>query len=113
MQGCVKTVRCLNFICMASFMIDIELQGVFNDDFFQLIPAQREYINRLLKKGVIVNYSLSADRKKLWVTMNASSQGEVQEIVDSFPIRKYLRYQIYTLLFHESSEALVPHLWLN
>jgi muconolactone delta-isomerase len=98
---------------MNSFMIDIELPEVIEDDFMQLVPYQRATINKLMKRGIISNYSLSFDRRKLWVVMNAESVKDVKMNLASFPIYKYITFKIYSLLFHESNSMATPHFWLN
>jgi len=98
---------------MNSYMIDVDLAERLDEEFFRLIPYQRNYIRRMMKKGVISNYSFSNDRGKLWVIVHAGSLTEVKHIIGSFPIFNYMRFQIHYLLFHETNDALKPQLWLN
>ncbi len=98
---------------MKNYMVDIELPEIVGEEFFQLIPDQRAYINRMMREGVISNYSLSTDRNKLWVVINVISLAEVRHIVARFPIFYYIRYTIHDLLIHDSSDATMPQLWLN
>ena len=94
-------------------MIDINLPETYDPDFMALIPQQRAFTFNMMKKGVIINYSLSVDRKKLWVILSAESVQEVKGILGSFPIFSYIKFTIHDLLFHESREIAVPHFWLN
>jgi hypothetical protein len=98
---------------MNSFMVDIELPEVIGEDFIHLIPRQRASISKLMKRGVITNYSLSFDRRKLWIVLNAETMKDAKLILASFPIFSYITYRIYNLMFHESSSLATPHLWLN
>jgi hypothetical protein len=98
---------------MNNFMIDIELPEVTGDDFIQLIPYQRATISKMMKRGIISQYSLSSDRRKLWVVMNAESIKDVKINLHSFPIYNYIKFRIYSLLFHESNSMVTPHFWLN
>jgi muconolactone delta-isomerase len=97
---------------MSNFMVDIELPDKIGYDFIQLIPEQRAYIDKLLEKGVIKNYSLSADRSRLWAVIEGNSLDEVKNVVRSFPLFSYIKYKIHNLLFHESNIN-IPQLWLN
>jgi len=97
---------------MNDFMVDINLPEYFDEKLVQLIPYQRAFVYRLMQKGTIKNYSISADRQKLWVIINASSVNEVRQIIYSFPIFSFIRYKIHNLLIHDSG-ILVPQLWLN
>lgn len=94
-------------------MVIIDLPKVFSPEFITLIPSQRQHISRLLKKGDVVNYSLSYDRKKLWMVIAAVSEKEVHTIIQSFPVRNYIGYSIIPLLINETSLNSMPHLWLN
>jgi hypothetical protein len=98
---------------MENYMVIIDLPKVFSPEFITLIPSQRQHINRLLKKGDVVNYSLSYDRKRLWVVVAAFSEKEVHNVIHGFPIRNYIGYTVIPLLFNETSLNSVPHLWLN
>lgn len=98
---------------MGNYMIDISLPETYDPEFMELIPKQRAFTYIMMKKGVIINYSLSVDRKKLWVIIAAESKREVKNILGSFPIFNYIRFTIHNLLFHESREIAVPHFWLN
>lgn len=94
-------------------MIDINLPEVMDSEFIELIPGQRAYINRMMKKGIIANYSLSFNRRKLWVIANAEDRYDIKNIISAFPIYKFITYEIHDLLFHESNSINSPQLWLN
>jgi muconolactone delta-isomerase len=88
---------------MAQFMIDITLPDNPNAEFFSLIPLQRAHIDKLVEQGTITGYSLSLDRSRLWVTMNAKSRREVTEILSAFPMFNFFEPTIYPLAFHQTS----------
>lgn len=98
---------------MNTFMVDIDLPETLSPDFMKLIPHQRKYITRMMKKGVVASYSVSYDRKKLWVTVHADSLYDVKNLIGSFPIFNHIRFTIHNLLFHESSYLTSPQMWLN
>lgn len=94
-------------------MINITLPEYLDEDFIALIPEQRSHIDSLLSKGVVTTYSLSLDRTKLWVTLNAKNSKNVEEILRSFPIADYISYEITELLFHNSASFFFPTMSLN
>ncbi len=98
---------------MNTFMVDIQLPDSLNREFMKLIPHQRKFINRLMKKGIIVSYSVAYDRKKLWVIINAETLFDVKNVIGSFPIFTHITFKIHNLLFHESSHLAAPQMWLN
>jgi len=88
---------------MAQYMIDISLPTDPNTEYFALIPLQRAHIEKLLEQGVVMGYSLSIDRSKLWIVMNAPNEREALEVLSAFPLFKYFQPKIYPLMFHNTS----------
>jgi hypothetical protein len=97
---------------MGYFMIDIELPKTMSEDLIELIPLQRRFVDRMMKKGIITSYSLSFDRTKLWVVVSADNLIDVKRLVGSFPIFCHIKFKINILLFHEVNNQ-VPQFWLN
>ncbi len=98
---------------IGKYMVIIDLPAGFTREFISIIPSQRKHINRLLRRGEVSNYSLSSDRRKLWIVLSSFSEAEVHDIIRQLPIHKHIRYTVYPLLFNETSLNSVPHLWLN
>ena len=98
---------------MNEYMLDIDLPEYFDSDFIALIPEQRAHINSLMKKGVIRSYSLAMDRTKLWVIMHVTSEQEVQEVFEEFPLYDYMDGDIRPLMFHQSVINSLPKLSPN
>ncbi|HTY36080.1 MAG TPA: muconolactone Delta-isomerase family protein [Bacteroidota bacterium] len=88
---------------MAQYMIDIQIPSNPDREFFELIPAQRTHIDRLMEQGIVMSYSLSLDRSRLWVTMNAASEREAVETLAAFPMFRYFEPTIYPMMFHMTS----------
>ena len=98
---------------MKKFMIEIDFIFPLSQDFVELIPRQRALINKLMKSGIIINYSLSMDRNKLWVILQSISEAEASRIVQSFPIIDFVQFSVHGLMFHNSNATLTPQFWLN
>jgi len=88
---------------MAQFMIEVAIPAEPNAEFISLIPAQRAHIEKLLEQGTVMGYSLSLDRSKLWITMNARHEREALEILRTFPLYEYFELTMHPLMFHNSS----------
>ena len=106
------SLREINIKQMKQYMIEISLPDNPDDGFFDMIPRQHEVVKRFLRQGTITGYTLSADRRKIWVLASAYYRFEVINLLDSFPIRKYIQYHIHDLLFHHTSKY-EPQFWLN
>lgn len=99
---------------MTSFMIEIDLPENTPEDFEQRIPHQRYMVNKLMEKGTIISYSLSADRGKLWITAIAASKSQIRNMITSMPLSDYFtEYIIHDLMFSETSQATMPQPSLN
>lgn len=98
---------------MKQFMIFIRLPEVKTEEFNSLIPQQRSMVNSLMRKGIIISYSLSLDRTELWVVMDAASEINVIELLSEFPLIRFMKPEINELMFHNSIYVNVPRLSLN
>jgi len=98
---------------MAQFMIDISLPTDPDAEFFASVPLQRAHIERLLDQGVVMGYSLSLDRSKLWIAMNAGDRNEAADILATFPLFKYFEPTIYPLMFHNTSMMSINRVSMN
>ena len=98
---------------MNQYMVEIELPGTITDEFASLIPFQRARVNILMFEGKILSYSLSEDRSRLWVVVNAASVDDAHSIIASFPIFHFVRFTVHELMFHNSVRLLHPQFSLN
>jgi muconolactone delta-isomerase len=98
---------------MNEYMIIIRFITSFNEEFVDLLPNQRVQINRLMEKGIITSYSLSADRGTLWVTLLATSLEAVEKTLRMMPLFKFMRYDIIELMFHNSPVHAQMHFSMN
>jgi len=97
---------------MEQYLVEIFLPE-FTEEFFELVPAQRAYIDNCMSKGSIRSYSLSADRSKLWVVFTASSEAEMMRTLKKFPIFDWIAFKAFPLMFHNSMELALPAISLN
>jgi hypothetical protein len=95
------------------YLVHITLPDVFTPRFYSLIPAQRNLINDLLEKRVILSYSLDMDRKNIWAFIEAVSEQEVMDILSTFPIIKEVKVSIHELAFFDSAPISLPDVILN
>lgn len=95
------------------FLVDFTLPLNLDQNFVDLIPAQRTRVNECFADGQISSYSLSLEHAKLWAVVNAKQLSDVQTIIDSFPLSKYMEYKIFPLTFHQTLENMVMSFSLN
>jgi hypothetical protein len=87
---------------MNEYMIVIHFTSSFSEEFAALIPEQRAQINKLMEKGIITSYSLSADRETLWVTQLATSVEAVEKTLKMMPLYIFMEFTVAELMFHNS-----------
>jgi muconolactone delta-isomerase len=98
---------------MNQFMVEINLPDQRPEDFIKLIPSHRAHINRLLARGIILSYSLSLDRKKVWSVITGRNESEVERVLQNFPIINWLNYDIHELAFNNNMIQILPKFSLN
>ncbi len=98
---------------MNEYMVIVRFTSSFSKEFIALIPNQRTQISRLMEKGIITSYSLSANRETLWVTMFATSVEAVEITLRMMPLFKFMHYDVVELMFHNSPINAQMHLSMN
>lgn len=94
-------------------MVQLYLPDYLGEDFYEIIPKHREYINVLIDKGHIVNYSINAERTRGWIEMNAKSVDEVKNLIHRFPIKKFIRYDINEIMIFDGEAYRLPKMVMN
>ena len=98
---------------MKTFMVEVELPHHPSDEFFSLIPSQRQIVVELMSERKIISYTVSADRTKLWIVMNANNEEETRDILSRQPMDKFFTYTFFELMLHETANQVFPAVSLN
>ena len=93
-------------------MVDFTLPEVLSDEFVTLLPYQRVVAQRFFSEGRLLNYAFSSDNGKLWAVFTAGSEMEVMEILQDFPLTKFMDYEI-SLLSTYNFNRVAPNFSLN
>ena len=85
-------------------MAEVVVEVVFNmnipQDLMCLIERQKGYIDELFHTGVILDYSVSRDKKTLWITFEGKTPEEVSGLMNDFPLFHYMSYHIRPMETH-------------
>ena len=84
-----------------------------DDDFMNLVPPHRTYINYLINKNIIDSYAVSMESQTVWVTINAETKADVQGYLSKSPLHKYWTYNIEELFVYDGQIFRLPALQLN
>ncbi|MBS4028409.1 MAG: hypothetical protein KGZ58_07210 [Ignavibacteriales bacterium] len=98
---------------MNQYLLEILLPKFPGEDFFALIPEQRKMVNDFMRDGIISSYSLSLDRTHLWMTMVGLSEKSILNVVNEFPLAKFMSIKIHPLTFHVGAGISIPQVSLN
>jgi hypothetical protein len=93
------------------YMVDCNL-APFTLEMQEQTPRQRMIVDRLFSQGILLNYTLSSDRSKLWIVIQADSESELLQYIESLPLTKYSDYNYSEIIFYESSQF-IPSISLN
>jgi len=88
---------------MNKYMVACEL-APFSLEMQELIPRQRMVVSRLFDQGILITYTLAADRSKLWMILQASSESELLTYIHSMPMSKHFEYDYNEIMFHDSNK---------
>ena len=80
------------------------------EDFMLSVPEHRNYINNLINKGVIENYAVSLETHRSWITLNAESKEEVEEILLRSPLHKFWIYEVDELFVLDGQNYRLPEM---
>jgi hypothetical protein len=94
-------------------MIDISLPTDPDEEFFSLVPHQRAHIDKLLEQRVVMGYSLSFDRSRLWIALNARNEQDAVKILSEFPMFRYFEPTIHPLMFHNTTAVSFHRVSMN
>ncbi|MGB0862811.1 MAG: muconolactone Delta-isomerase family protein [Saprospiraceae bacterium] len=95
------------------YMVTCDLPSTLTPDFLELIPEQREIVDKMFQKGTLTSYILALDRSKLWITILGTNEEEVMEKLAKLPLMPYMRVEIYELAFHNAARVVLPAVSLN
>jgi muconolactone delta-isomerase len=94
---------------MGAFLFHIELP-VFTDELLQIIPAHRQYVNKLFSEGRVLSYSVAQSRAMIWAVINAEDEHEAMEAIAKMPLFPYFSDVIcHPLLFHNTRQWHIPN----
>ena len=90
------------------YMVEFDVPYPMSPEFASLIPAQRSRADKLMADQKILSYSLSMDRRKLWVIFSAETDSELFQLITDLPLTPYMHYEYEELMFHNAPWMLLP-----
>lgn len=89
------------------------IQFKWNDEAAAIIEEHRAYINELIDEQVIEHYVVSMETQQAWVTLNAETREEAQEVLDNSPFAKFWTIELNELFLWDGIGYRLPAVQLN
>ncbi|MEN9598416.1 MAG: hypothetical protein RL596_727 [Bacteroidota bacterium] len=89
------------------------IRFTMDEQFMQLVPSHRTYINHLINQGIIDSYAVSMESQTCWITMNTASKEIADKHLVKSPLYKYWTYEVEELFVYDSQHYRWPALQLN
>ena len=86
--------------------------ALLSEEMAEFIAKQRTVVENLFNKGILITYTLAADRTMIWAVFQADSESELLTYIESLPLTKYSDYTYNEIMFHDSSQF-IPTISLN
>ena len=96
---------------MQKYQVTIHFE--MSDEFMDLVPPHRTYINFLIIKGIIDHYAVSMETQRSWITINAEDKKEVEKILKKSPLFKFWTFEIDELFVLDGQYYRLPAVQLN
>lgn len=84
-----------------------------DDQFINLVPPHRTYINFLINKNIIDYYTVSLNTQRSWIVINAATKEQVEGYLRKSPLFKYWAYDIAELYMYDGQAYRMPAVQLN
>lgn len=91
---------------MHQYQVTIKFE--MNDDFMDLVPPHRTYINFLINKGTIEHYAVSMETQRSWITLIAEDKAAVEKLLEKSPLYKFWTYEIDELFVLDGQHYRLP-----
>lgn len=98
---------------MPEYFLDCKLNNIHSEAFMELMPVHRTIVDEFIFAGKILSYSVSDDWKKLWIVVSVETEDQVMDIIEEFPLLKFMEIEIIQLLFYNSPQRSYAHISLN
>lgn len=89
-------------------MVEFDVPYPMTPEFVSLIPSQRAITDKMMAEQKILSYSLTVDRRRLWVIFSANTEAELFNLLTELPLTTYMHYEYQELMFHNAPWMLLP-----
>lgn len=91
---------------MKKYQVTIKFD--MTDEFMELVPPHRTYINYLINKDIVDQYAVSMETQTVWITLNAENKTEVEKVLEKSPLCKFWTWEIDELFVLDGQHYRLP-----
>lgn len=91
----------------------VTIQFDISDEFMELVPPHRTYVNYLINKDIIDQYAVSMETQRAWITLNAADKDEVEKVLAKSPLYKFWTCEIDELFVLDGQHYRLPAMQPN
>ena len=96
------------------YMIELALPDPITPEFMALIPQNMEVTNKLLSEGKIQYYTVSLERSRVWMVVEAESEFDAESVLADLPLSPYMTPTFFPIMFHRNATNIsFPAISLN
>ena len=99
------------FLAMAKYQVTIHFE--ISDQFMELLPKHRDYVNFLINDGVIDHYAVSMETRRAWITMNAETKKEVIKLLVKSPLYRFWTNEVDEIYVLDGQHYRLPSMQWN
>jgi len=91
---------------MKKYQVTIRFE--MSEEFMELVPPHRTYVNYLINKDIIDQYAVSMETQRVWITLNAKDKEEVEQLLEKSPLYKFWTMEIDELFVLDGQHFRLP-----
>jgi 5-formaminoimidazole-4-carboxamide-1-beta-D-ribofuranosyl 5'-monophosphate synthetase len=91
---------------MKKYQVTIRFE--MSEEFMELVPPHRTYVNYLINKDIIDQYAVSMETQRVWITMNAKDKEEVEKLLEKSPLYKFWTMEVDELFVLDGQHFRLP-----
>ena len=95
------------------FMVDFTLPQTLPDELLDLLPTQKQTLERLFDQGKLCSFASAFDTSKMWAIFNANSEYEVMTLLATLPLSNFTQVQISMMSTYNTMDAFLPQFSMN
>jgi hypothetical protein len=96
---------------MAKYQVTIHFE--ISDQFMELLPEHKSYINFLIGEGIIDHYAVSMETRRAWITIGAKTKKDVIRLLSKSPLYRFWTHEVDEIYVLDGQQYRLPIMQWN